>query len=72
MIRSLDHLPYEERLKDQELFSPEKRRLRGDLITICKYLKCGSQMDGAFFQCCAEPGQGAIGTKWNTGSTIQM
>jgi len=46
MIGGLEHLLYEERLRDLRHFFQEKRKLRGRCITVYRYLKCGGQVGG--------------------------
>jgi len=39
MIRGLEYLSYEDRLRELGLFSPDKRRLQRDLLAAFWYLK---------------------------------
>jgi len=55
MIWGLERLTYEQRLRELGLFSLGKRRLRGDLIAACQYLK------GAY----KKAGEGLYTSSWS-------
>ena len=60
MIRGLEHLCYEDRLRELGLFSLEKRRLWGDLIVAFQYLKGAYKKDGErrFTKACSDRTRG--------------
>ena len=60
MIRGLEQLSYEKRLRELGLFSLEKRRLQGDLIAAFQYSKGAYKKDGdrLFSRACCDRTRG--------------
>jgi len=56
MIRRLEHLSYEERLRELGLFSLEKRRLLGNLLAAFQFLKgtCKKAGEGLLTRVCGD------------------
>ena len=60
MIRGLEHLSYEDRLRELGFFSLEKRRFWGDLLAAFQYLKGTYKKDGGrlFTKACSDRTRG--------------
>ena len=72
MIKGLEHLHCEERLNDLCLFRLLKRRLRGDLINVYKYLRFGGQRDEVRLFSGMRGDRTKASRNWSIGSSSPM
>ena len=74
MIRGLEHLPYENRLRELGIFSLKKRRLQGDLIVAFQYLNgtYRKAREGPFVRACSDRTKGKDFTLEEGRFTIDM
>lgn len=70
MMKQLEHLSYEERLRHLGLFNLENKRLRG-ILSMCTNTQRGGMKtrEPGSSQQCPLRGQEALGTKQNTGNS---
>jgi len=69
MTRGLEHLPFEEKLRDMGLFRLEKR-LRRNLINASTHLMDENRVDRVQIFCCPVTGKQTVGTNWKKGVRI--
>lgn len=76
MIKGLDHLSYEDRLRELGLFNVEKRRLREWGVILCKYTNTWREFEKKMEQDSSQwytvTGQESIGKTENTGGSTWM
>lgn len=66
----MQHVSYDERMRPLGLFSLERRKLRENLINVCKYLNGVYKKDRArFFSVVPTARNRLLGTKWNMGGS---